>query len=88
MYLLIKEKNIKKVNSSFFFLVGTSKDENLHLWCRIGKRWNEILVIRAASACTAAWENSTFHVGETVQNTSFDRSLQSLSNDQPAYWWV
>ena len=43
------------------------------------------LVASASSVHNVAWGNRTFYDQESLKNTIFDKSLQSLSNAHPAY---
>ena len=57
--LLIKES----LSPPFTPLVLTYRDENLEIFCRNRKRCDGTLVALASSACSAAWENYTFYIG-------------------------
>ena len=72
----------------YFHLVEIWRDETLYISCRNCKRWDGILVILASSVHIAARVNCIFYDQESLQNTVFNESLQSLSNAHSAYSWV
>ena len=45
-------------------------------------------MVLVSSVHFAAFVNCTFYDQESLQNTKFDESLQSLSNASPGYCWV
>ena len=72
-------KYIDIVNSCIFF-VWIWRDEKQHISCRNSKRWDGTVLVLASSVLIAAWGNCTFYDQESLQNTIYDKSLQSLSN--------
>ena len=46
------------------------------------------VVVLVSSVHIAAWRNCTLYDQESLQSTKYNKSLQSLSNAQPAYCWI
>ena len=89
LHAVTYERNyINNVNSCIFVLVGIWRDEKLHLSCRNRKRSDGTVVVLSSFVHIAALANSTFYNQQSLQNTIFDKSLQSLPIAQSAYCWV
>ena len=81
-----KWKYINIVNSSDLFLSELEEMKSCLYRVETANAWDEIIVVLVSSACTAAWGNWVDR--KSLQKTIFDKSLQSLSNAHPAYYWV